>query len=227
MTTGLEGTSLAPLSRGRATRLVVLLHGIAARGNDVLYLAQSWQAILPEAQFIAPDAPFPCDYLPDRRQWFSLEDRAPEKLLAGLREATLLLNRFLDELLADLGLGDSRLALAGFSQGAAMALYAGLRRQNQIAGVAAFSGYLPSAGGLYGDIRSRPPVLLVHGEADDVVPFQAMASTKSMLEKAGVPVKAAARPGLGHAIDGAAIALAGDFLRGALITKKEEHRETT
>jgi phospholipase/carboxylesterase len=212
----LDGPGLAPLSGGKAAYLVVLLHGVAANGNDLISLAHSWRKILPNAEFIAPNAPFPCDYAPEARQWFSLADRAPEKLLAGLREAGAILDRFFDELLASRQLDDARLALAGFSQGAATALYAGLRRQPQIAGIVAFSGALPGAEGLRSDIRSKPPVLLVQGEADDVVPFQAMANAKAVLEAARVPVRAVARLGLGHAIDDAGIALAGDFLLDVL-----------
>jgi len=212
----LDGPGIAPLSGGKAAYLVVLLHGVAANGNDLLYLARAWRMILPEAEFIAPNAPFPSDYGPEARQWFSLADRAPEKLLAGLREADAILDRFVDELLASRRLGDAQLALAGFSQGAATALYTGVRRQTQIAGIVSFSGALPSAEGLRGDISSKPPVLLVHGEADDVVLFQSMADTRAALEAAGVPVTAVARPGLGHAIDDAGIALGGEFLRDVL-----------
>jgi phospholipase/carboxylesterase len=212
----LDGPGFAPLSGGKAAYLVVLLHGVGANGNDLLYLAHAWRKLLPEAEFIAPNAPFPSDHAPEARQWFSLADRAPEKLLAGLREAGAILDRFFDELLASRELDGARLALAGFSQGAATALYAGVRRQTQIAGIVAFSGALPDGEGLRSDIRSKPPVLLVHGEADDVVPFQSMANAKATLEAAGVPVTAAARPGLGHAIDDGGIALAADFLRDVL-----------
>jgi phospholipase/carboxylesterase len=212
----LDGPGFAPLAGGKAAYLVVLLHGVAANGNDLLSLARAWRKFLPEAEFIAPDAPFPCDYAPEARQWFSLADRAPEKLLAGLREAGAILDRFFDELLASRQLDDARLALAGFSQGAATALYAGLRRQTQIAGIVAFSGALPGGERLRSEIRSKPPVLLVHGVADNAVPFQSMWNMKATLEAADVPVTVVARPGLGHAIDDAGIALGGEFLRDVL-----------
>lgn len=212
----LDGPGFAPLSGGKTAQLVILLHGVAADGNDLLYLAQAWRKLLPKAEFLTPHAPFPCDYAPDGRQWFSLQDRAPEKLLAGLRDAAAILDRFFDDLLASRGLDKSQLALAGFSQGAATALYAGLHRQKQIAGIVAFSGALPWGAALQSEIASKPPVLLVHGEVDTVVPFQSMAAAKAMLEAVGVPVKAVARPGLGHAIDETGIKLAGEFLRDVL-----------
>jgi phospholipase/carboxylesterase len=218
----LDWQRLAPLSRGKAAYLVVVLHGVNAMGRDVVYLARAWQKLLPEAEFAVPDAPLPSDEAPNLRQWFSLRNRAPEKLLAGLREACPILDRFLDELLAARQFGDTRLALTGFSQGATMALYTGLQRQRQVAGVAAFSGSLPLADGLQGDIRSKPPVLLVHGEADNVVPFRSMANVKAILEVADIPVSAVARPGLGHEIDGVGVALGGDFLRGALRVQQDK-----
>jgi phospholipase/carboxylesterase len=212
----LDGPKLKPLSGGRATQLIVILHGVAASGQAVLFLAQAWQEFFPTAEFIVPDAPFPCDHAPEERQWFSLDDRTPGILLAGLRKADDILDRYLDELLDSRKLDDSRLALAGFSQGAAMALYAALRRRKRIAGVAAFSGSLPETKELLADIRSTPPVLLVHGDNDDAVPFKAMASAQALLEAAGVPVRAVARPGLGHVIDDAAMALGAEFLGSAL-----------
>jgi phospholipase/carboxylesterase len=212
----LNGPRLAPLSGGKPASLVVLLHGVAANGNDLLYLARFWQKLLPEAEFAMPNAPFPSGDEPSSRQWFSLEDRAPGKLLAGLRESDTVLDSFLDRQLAKLALDDAHLALAGFSQGAAMALYAGLRRRRRIAAVVSFSGALPLADGLFGDIRSKPLVLLVHGAGDDVVPFPAMAATRDMLEAAAVPVRVLARDGLGHEIDGDGAAFAGDFLHSVL-----------
>src|SRR5256885_16877821 len=102
---------------------------------------------------------------------------------------------------------------AGFSQGAATALHAGLRRQTQIAGIVAFSGALPGGEGMRSDILSKPPILLVHGEADDVVPFQSMANAQAVLEAAGVSVAGGARAGPCPGIGDAGIAVGGGFFR--------------
>lgn len=219
MDTALEGPSLAALSCGKAVWLVVLLHGVGADGNDLIDLALNWQPIVPKAEFVALHAPFPFDQAPIGRQWFSIADRSPDKILEGIRAAASILDPCLDELLAKRRLDDSHLALVGFSQGAMMALHVGLRRK-KIAGIVAFSGALVAPETLATEIASRPPVLLVHGEADDVVPFAAMEKAKQALKAAEVPVKALRRPGLCHAIDDDGVIAAGDFLVRNLVVKK-------
>jgi phospholipase/carboxylesterase len=218
----LEGPSLAPLSCGKAVWLVVLLHGLGADGNDVIDLALNWQPILPKAEFLAVHAPFACDTAPYGRQWFSARDLDPAKLLEGVRAAAAVLDPALDELLAKRRLPADHLALVGFSQGAIMALHAGLRRRTQVAGIVAFSGAIIGPEMLAGEMASNPPVLLVHGEADEVVPFEMMAHARTALKAAGVPVTGVARPGLGHAIDDDGIILAGDFLARHLVAKKAQ-----
>ncbi len=220
MDTNLEGPSLAALSCGKAAWLVVLLHGVGADGNDLIDLALNWQPIIPKAEFVALHAPFPFDQAPTGRQWFSIADRSPERLLDGIRTAAAILDPCLDELLAKRRLDASHLALVGFSQGAMMALHVGLRRKTRIAGIVAFSGALIGSETLAREATSRPPVLLVHGEADDVVPFAAMAEAKAALAGAEVPVKALRRPGLGHAIDDDGVIAAGDFLTHRLVVEK-------
>jgi phospholipase/carboxylesterase len=220
MDTNLEGPSLAALSCGKAVWLVVLLHGVGADGNDLIDLALNWQPIVPKAEFVALHAPFPFDQAPTGKQWFSIADRSPDTILAGIRTAASILDPCLDELLAKRRLDDSHLALVGFSQGAMMALHVGLRRKKKIAGIVAFSGALVAPETLGTEIASRPPVLLVHGEADAVVPFAAMTEAKDALKAAEVPVKALRRRGLGHAIDDDGVIAAGDFLVQNLAIKK-------
>ncbi len=212
----LSGPLRRPASGGPARQLVVLLHGVGADGNDLVGLAPHLARALPEAEFLAPDAPFPCDMAPFGRQWFSLQDRSEAAVSEGVRRAAPLLDAFLDEALAARGLADDDLALLGFSQGTMMALHVALRRPRACAGVVGYSGRLAGADALAAEIRARPPVLLVHGAADEVVPASSLEGAAAALRAAGVSVRTALRPGLGHAIDAEGLASGIAFLSGAL-----------
>lgn len=209
----LDGPRQAPQEGGKPDQLVVFLHGLGADGNDLIGLAPVLAPLFPKTAFSSPDAPMPCDMAPMGRQWFSLQSRAPEDLYAGAEGARPLLDAFLDAELERHGLDDSRLALFGFSQGSMMALHTALRRPRPLAGVAGFSGHLIGAEQLAAEVISRPPVLLVHGDADEVVPFDAMRAAEQALRAAGVPVEAHARQGLGHGIDQQGLELAARFLQ--------------
>ena len=211
----LSGPVRKPQRGGKPRQLVVLLHGVGADGNDLIGLAPYWAPLLPEAEFVAPDAPFPCDMAPFGRQWFSLQDRSPDAILAGVRATAPVLDAFLDDSLAALGLDAQRLALVGFSQGTMMALYVGLRRAAASAAILGYSGALVGAGQLAQEVRSRPPVLLVHGDADEIVPFQALSHAVKGLRAAGVPVEQLVCPGVGHSIDEAGLRRGGEFLSRA------------
>jgi phospholipase/carboxylesterase len=156
---------------------------------------------LPEAEFVSPNAPFPCEISPMGFQWFGFEDRTPEMLLGGARLAAEILDRFLDAELSRRGLADRDLALVGFSQGTMMSLHVGPRRPNRIAGILGFSGSLIAPQLLSAEIKSKPPVFLVHGTADQVVPFGALAQAEKALAEAGLAVETESRPGLVHSID--------------------------
>lgn len=202
---GLDGPRFGPSVGGPPKQLVVLLHGLGADGQDLIELAPHWAEGLPHAAFVAPDAPQACDMSPPGgpygRQWFSLQDRRPAVMAAGARAARRGLDAFLDAELARHGLPGSALALAGFSQGCMMALYTGLRRAVPPAAILGYSGALLAPEALAAEITGRPPVLLVHGEIDDIVPVQAPRMAESALRTAGVPVEVLYRPGLAHGID--------------------------
>jgi phospholipase/carboxylesterase len=209
----LSGPIRKPAAGGAPRQLVILLHGLGADGNDLIGLAPYWAPLLPEAEFLAPDAPFPCDMAPFGRQWFSLQDRSSVSILAGVRAAAPILDAFIDDALEGRNLEESRLALVGFSQGTMMSLYVGLRRAKALAGIVGFSGALIGSETLPQDIRSRPPVLLIHGDSDEIVPFQALALAEQGLKAAGVRVESLICPGLGHGIDEAGLKRGGAFLR--------------
>ncbi|HEX6840037.1 MAG TPA: prolyl oligopeptidase family serine peptidase [Stellaceae bacterium] len=212
----LSGPARKPASSGKPKQLVVLLHGVGADGNDLIGLAPYWAPALPEAEFVSPDAPFPCDMAPYGRQWFSLQNRSPDAILAGVRAAAPILDAFLDDALAQRGLDASKLALVGFSQGTMMSLYVGPRRSKTLAGIVGYSGALIGANTLAEDIRTRPPVLLVHGDADQVVPPQAFPLAVAGLKSVGVAVEELICPGVGHSIDEAGLRRGGEFLRRVL-----------
>ncbi len=213
----LEGPSFGPAAGGRPRRLVLLLHGLGADGNDLIGLAPYFGRALPDCAFVSPHAPFPCDMAPYGRQWFSLQDRSPATMLAGVQAAAPILDGFITAERDRLGLEDRNVALLGFSQGTMMSLYVALRRPQAIACVVGHSGALIAPQLLAAEVRSRPPVLLVHGDADPIVPFQAMDAAAQALQAAGVPVETLARPGLPHSIDEAGIAAGIEFLTRHLV----------
>lgn len=222
----LDGPRRAPPAGRTVRRLVVLLHGYGADGNDLIELAPHLAAALPDTAFVAPDAPDPVPGMPFGRQWFSLSrydpemlrrdpQRAPDvyrEMQLGAERASAALQSFLDAELARHGLTDDRMALVGFSQGTMMSLQVGLRRARPPAAVTGFSGALVGGDRLRSEIRCRPPVLLVHGDADEIVPVEAMFAAASGLAACEVPVQWHVCPGLGHGIDPDGLGLCRDFL---------------
>ncbi|BBK35515.1 phospholipase/carboxylesterase [Allostella sp. ATCC 35155] len=209
----LSGPTAEPAAGGPAREIVLFLHGLGADGNDLIGLAPYFAQHLPHAAFAAPDAPFPCDMAPYGYQWFSLQDRTTAVMLAGLQASAPLLDAYIDELLETHGLTEARLAFVGFSQGTMMSLHVAPRRARAVAGVVGFSGALLAGDRLPGELRTRPPVLLIHGDADPVVPIEALRVAQSGLTVAGLPVRVERRPGLGHSIDEAGIRHAIAFLQ--------------
>lgn len=202
---------------GRPESLVILLHGVGSNGRDLISLAPYWAKYVPGARFVSPDAPFPCDMAPPgypgSYQWFSLLDRDPHAMLEGVKAAFPLVENFVEEQLKRLGVLADKCALAGFSQGTMMSLYAAPRLKDKIAGVLGYSGAL-----LWEDTTDmhKMPVHLIHGESDDVVPVQAFSHAKETLTRHGFPVSGHTTPGLAHSIDERGIESGGEFLRSVL-----------
>ncbi len=208
----LDGPRWGPLEPGAARQLVVLCHGLGADGHDLIDLAPYWGRALPNAAFVAPDAPEACDMGPFGRQWYSVVDRTPERMAAGVAVARAALDEFIDAELARLGLPGDAYAVMGFSQGAMTALYTGLRRAMAPRGVLAFSGALVAPERL-GEAVARPPVLIVHGEDDEVVPVERSRAAQRALEAGGFAVTAVYSPRLGHGIDDAGLSAGALFLQ--------------
>jgi phospholipase/carboxylesterase len=216
MAAELDGPRLAPKS-GAAQQLIVFLHGYGADGNDLIEIGRAWQQYLPQAAFASPHAPEPCGQAPVGRQWFGLTFRDPNERWRGVTQAAPGLERFLDAELRRHELPPAALALVGFSQGTMMALHVGLRRAVSPAAIVGYSGLLVlppdnNVEAFAAEIKSRPPVLLVHGDQDDLIPPQALFQATQGLSAIGVPVEWHLSAGVGHGIDAEGLRHGGEFL---------------
>lgn len=204
---------------GKASSAVIFLHGYGADGDDLLGLAEPLAPHLPNTLFLAPDAPEACVTNPFGRQWFPipwLDGSAPEEAAAGLTRSSEDLNAFLDQVMTAEGLAPSQIALLGFSQGTMMALQVAPRRAQALAGVIGFSGRLLRAEALAAETVTKPPMLLLHGDVDQIVPFGDLKQAADALSAAGFDLRTHVMRGTGHGIspDGLGQALA--FLRAHL-----------
>jgi phospholipase/carboxylesterase len=219
MTRVLNAERRAPVS-GETRSVVVFLHGYGANGADLLGLADPLGEHLPDTLFVAPDAPEACAGAPTGFQWFPIpwiDNSSEEESERGMMQAIDDLNAFLDALMVDEDVLPEQVVLFGFSQGSMMALHVAPRREDAVAGVVAFSGRLLSPEALVDEVRVKPPILLVHGDQDDVVPPQSLPQAAQAFQEAGFKdVFAHIMKGTGHGIapDGLSVALA--FMRDKL-----------
>ncbi len=198
---------------GTPTSLVLFLHGYGANGQDLISIGHEWQAQLPNTVFISADAPEPCAMNPfGGFQWFDLTMRDPTEYWRGVNKAAPYLNKFIDEQLKTYNLSDEALGLVGFSQGTMMALHVGLRRKVAPAAIVGYSGKLAGPEHLAKEITVKPPVLLVHGAMDDVIPVAALSEAETALRDAKVEVSSHISSGLGHGIDLDGLRLGGEHL---------------
>ena len=201
----LDGPRLAPRS-GAAKQLVVFLHGYGADGNDLIDIGNAWRQWLPDAAFASPDAPEPCAEAPIGRQWFTIDRSDPTGRWKGVMSAAPIVHHFLDEELKRHNLPPSALALVGFSQGTMIGLHVGLRRATPPLAIVGYSGRLTAPNqsdfaAMKNEIVSRPPVLLIHGDMDMVVPPESLELSAQGLKILGIDAETHMSQGIGHGID--------------------------
>jgi phospholipase/carboxylesterase len=230
MSAALDGPRI-PSTAGRTSQLVVFLHGYGADGNDLIELGRQWRSLMPEAAFVSPHAPERSPASPMGRQWFALSNRPPDDAAGGDErwngavKARGGIDAFLDAELKRLGLDDSKLALVGFSQGAMMALHVGLRRPRAPAAILGFSGLLIGPDRLSEatarDARGAPPpILLIHGDQDPLIPLEAMFMAAEALAQASIPTQWHLSLGIGHGIDAEGLRQGGLFLAKAFADRR-------
>ena len=212
----LDGPSLAPASGRSPKQLVILLHGYGSNGNDLISLAPFWHQAVPDALFLAPNGPERVPGLPGGYQWWDLSTRDRASRAAGVARAAPVLDAYIDQQLGRYGLSEEQLVLVGFSQGTMMALHVGPRRARQLAGIVGYSGMLADVEGMAAGVRTRPPVLLIHGSADATISIGSYHEAKTELERLGFDVGSHVSAGLGHSVDMAGLELGRDFVRRVL-----------
>ncbi len=212
----IDGPRLPPASSGAPRSLVVFLHGYGADGNDLIGLGREWARALPHTAFVSPNAPELCPGTPMGRQWFPLTMRDPTEFVRGVAKARPALDTFLDAELQRLQLDESALALVGFSQGTMLALHVGPQRKHRLAGILGYSGLLADPEVLRRGPIQKPPVFLIHGDRDDLIPVAAIFSAAEGLAAAEIPVEWHISQGIPHGIgpDGLELGLA--FLKRVL-----------
>ncbi|MCB1839126.1 MAG: dienelactone hydrolase family protein [Rhodospirillales bacterium] len=206
-----------PPGSGNIRNMVILLHGVGSNGRDLISLAPYWAQSLPDTLFISPDAPFRCDMAPpgypNSYQWFSLQNRDPAVMLEGVKTVEPIVKAFIDEQLKEHNLKPGQLALVGFSQGTMTSLHVGPRYNPPLAGIVGFSGALLWKPEMAKEKLNLIPILLVHGEYDDVVPVDAWHHAMTMLSSCGFEPSGYTQPGLYHSIDQEGITTAASFLQ--------------
>ncbi|MGE3301787.1 MAG: alpha/beta hydrolase [Hyphomonadaceae bacterium] len=212
----IDGPRLPPAKGAKAQALIVLLHGYGSNGDDLISLAPYWSRALPYAQFIAPNAPESVPGAPMGYQWFPIARIDPHAMTRGAESAAATIESFLERECARYRVDARDVALVGFSQGAMMALHVGLRSTRTPACVLAYSGMLTGAASLKSEAKSKPPILLVHGERDDRIPLSSMFDAADALCDAGLSAQWHISYGLGHSIGQDGLELGEAFLKMTL-----------
>ncbi len=202
---------------GKPKQMVIMLHGVGSNGRDLISLSPYLAKYIPDAVFVSPDAPFPCDMVPegypDAYQWFSLQNRDPHVMLDGVKNVFPLVEEFVTAQAQRHNISLDKVALLGFSQGTMTSLHVAPRLKENIAGVLGYSG------ALLWDVKAdenklhKMPICLIHGEADDVVPVAAWRYAKQTLSQHGFKVSGHTSAGLTHSIDEQGISVGGEFLK--------------
>ena len=193
-------------------KLVILCHGFGSNGADLAGLVPHLQRVLTNAAYVSPNAPEPCFGAPNGFQWFALSTLSQEERLVGTLKGAPTLDHFIDQELERYGLSNKDLILVGFSQGTMMSLHAGLRRSSDIGGIVGFSGAMTLPDNWQDDITSRPSVVLIHGDADNIVPVQLMTEAYDALKSINIDVESHVSPGITHSIGPDGLQKALDFL---------------
>jgi len=189
MSYSLNTIILEPLSKEKPKSAVILCHGYGGDGKDISILANYWRAHLPNTIFICPDAPEKCAASPTGFQWFDLMDQTPEQVLSKSLVAESKLNKLIDEVKDKNNLLANQIVIGGFSQGCMISLQTGIKRKDTIGGILGYSGRIIDTEHLEKNIISRPHIILMHGDIDQIVPVNSLLEAKDFFIKNNYPIE--------------------------------------
>ncbi len=213
MSYSLNTLILDPLSKKKAENAVILCHGYGGNGKAISPLATYWRNYLTETVFFCPDAPEVCAINPSGFQWYDLEEDSPDTILAKSLVAEIKLNKFIDDVKKNLGLSSNKIAIGGFSQGSMISLQTGLKREDKINCIVGYSGKVIDTNHLKNNMKSRPNVILMHGDTDEVVPVSFLLEAKDFFNKASYKLETKIFKNCGHHIPKEGSSLGLQFLK--------------
>ena len=216
----IDGPSILPLSGTSAKQLIIFCHGYGADGNDLIGLANYFQQALPDAYFISPNAPETCPMNPTGYQWFDFTSNDPDLIWKKVNDAGIILNEFIDSKLNELKLTDKDLSLVGFSQGTMISLHVGLRRNKAMSSIVGFSGRLIREDTLKREMNAKPPIYLIHGDQDPMVPYSDTINATKILKDLDVNVQSHISLNTPHSIAQDGLEIAIQFLLSNFSKKK-------
>ena len=213
MSYSLNTTILNPISKKKPKNAVILCHGYGGDGKDISLLANYWQTYLPDTIFICPDAPEKCDVSPTVFQGFDLMEQTEDKILTKSLVAEIKLNNLIDEVKKNNELLDSQIAIGGFSQGCMISLQTGIKRKNKIKCILGFSGKIINIGHLEKNINSRPNIILMHGDKDEVVSVDFLLEAKNFFYRNNYDIETKIFKNIEHRIPTEGSSLGLEFLK--------------
>ena len=212
----LIGPEAEPASGGPAKQLILFVHGYGADGNDLISLTQYFANVAPDAAFLSPNAPYRCDGSPHGYQWYDVWMQDRDERLGAIRSTAAIFDNFIDQQLDRRGLTEKSLVLIGFSQGTMMSIFTAPRREKAVSGIVGYSGRMEAPNLLKDEIKSKPPVVMIHGDSDELLAVSEMETAAAALKECGVEIDTHVRPGLGHGIDEQGIRIGLEFVKNAL-----------
>jgi phospholipase/carboxylesterase len=189
MSYSLNTTILNPLSKEKPKNAVILCHGYGGDGKDISLLASYWRTYLPDTLFVCPDAPEKCAVSPKGFQWFDLMDQTKDQVLVKSLVAEIKLNTLIDEVIEKNNLTSGKVAIGGFSQGCMISLQTGIKRKDKINSIIGYSGKIIDTKHLQNNINSRPDIILMHGDKDEIVPVSFLLEAKEFFNKNKYQIK--------------------------------------